>query len=54
MIIWLSRQVRDLTGLELFSHSAYNQLHTETCFSQVSNNTPLCLHLHFKVNYSFD
>jgi hypothetical protein len=41
-------------GDELFFQYAYNQLNTEVKFMQVSKNTPLCLHMLYKVNYSFD
>ena len=40
-------------GTELFFQYAYYQLFAEAIFKQVSNFTPLCLHLLYKVNYSF-
>ena len=33
------------SGLELFSHYAYNQSYTEVRFLQVPKSTPLCVHL---------
>jgi hypothetical protein len=41
-------------GIEPHLYAAYYQLFAEVLFQQVSNFTPLCLHLLYKVNYYFD
>jgi hypothetical protein len=50
LVCFRAPQVR----LELLFYSAYSQFIAKNQIRQVSKNTPLCLHLFYKVKYNFN